>query len=58
MSEPIKKGDVVQLKSGGPMMTVSTDPENDGIVECVWFDRKELMQQEFPVAALTTNTAP
>lgn len=32
-----KPGDLVRLKSGGPVMTVSII-ETDGLVRCVWFD--------------------
>lgn len=35
-------GDVVQLKSGGPKMTVST--LKDGEVWCVWFDKDNAPQ--------------
>lgn len=31
------KGDVVQLKSGGPRMTVSHPTNESGMVVCVWF---------------------
>lgn len=35
MDEPLKAGDVVQLKSGGPRMTVKE--VNGSEVVCVWF---------------------
>lgn len=52
MSE-IKKGDRVQLKSGGPIMTVSgigdysmsKGIENGAL--CVWFDGKEPKERVF-----------
>jgi uncharacterized protein YodC (DUF2158 family) len=39
--QPFKVGDVVQLKSGGPKMTVTdvslaTD-KKDAVVTCIWF---------------------
>lgn len=49
-------GDVVQLKSGGPLMTVeSTGPDTSGRerVLCVWFDSKESQQKNsFAVESL------
>lgn len=30
-------GDLVQLKSGGPVMTVSSSPQNNGTLYCTWF---------------------
>ena len=38
----LEEGDVVQLKSGGPKMTVSR--LNDGEVWCVWFDKDNAPQ--------------
>jgi len=39
-SKEIKVGDIVQLKSGGPFMTVNSTA--DGNVFCIWFsDEKE-----------------
>ncbi len=38
MSTKFSKGDVVQLKSGGPRMTV--DDLDGNRVGCIWFDRE------------------
>lgn len=47
-----KTGDVVQLKSGGPRMTV-TGPYNDKDVTCVWFvEMTGPVTSSFPFAAL------
>ncbi|MGY4663225.1 uncharacterized protein YodC (DUF2158 family) [Pseudomonas chlororaphis] len=53
----IEKGDVVELKSGGPSMTVQILGKWDmkGIEEgalCVWFDGKTKHQDVFDVATL------
>jgi uncharacterized protein YodC (DUF2158 family) len=47
-------GDVVQLKSGGPSMTVeSITKETAGpVVRCMWFDDAELKRGIFPAATL------
>jgi uncharacterized protein YodC (DUF2158 family) len=58
MSE-IKKGDVVQLKSGGPRMTVqdfgdyssSVAGIQDGVV-CVWFEKNKQQTEVFDRAVL------
>lgn len=46
MGNQFKKGDVVQLKSGGPKMTVTeiTDESNYKIVHCRFFDKKNTLQ--------------
>ena len=41
----IKVGDVVQLKSGGPLMTVSEIISNK--VKCEWFDKNEHKEKQF-----------
>jgi uncharacterized protein YodC (DUF2158 family) len=45
------KGDVVQLNSGGPHMTVISI--DDDAAFCVWFNAKgESLQREFPLYTL------
>ena len=39
MADSFKTGDVVQLKSGGPRMTVNDVPAS-GSVLCNWFNRE------------------
>lgn len=53
----IKKGDEVQLKSGGPIMTVQdiddyspTGPEDGAL--CVWFDKNNPMEKVFSLSTL------
>lgn len=41
----VKIGDVVQLKSGGPTMTIE-DIEDSGKVRCKWFDRDQTLYTE------------
>ena len=36
MAQALKIGDIVQLNSGGPKMTVA-GLQSDGAVRCVWF---------------------
>ena len=40
MEEQFKLGDLVQLKSGSPVMTINklADSAQNNGVECVWFD--------------------
>lgn len=40
MQEPFKPGDLVQLKSGSPIMTINklAASDQDKGIECVWFD--------------------
>jgi uncharacterized protein YodC (DUF2158 family) len=54
MSE-IKAGDIVQLKSGGPRMTVSSIGEDMGgtpTAYCAWFDGPKKQQAAFPLLSL------
>ena len=56
--QKFKVGDVVQLKSGGPTMTVTNVAGTDA-VSCTWFDN--LYQEKngkFPEAALEIYKVP
>ncbi len=47
----MQPGDVVQLKSGGPLMTVES-VDQSGVI-CTWFDEKKTRKQDrFPEATL------
>ena len=48
MPRQFKRGDVVKLRSGGPLMTVE-DIEDDGkIVSCDFFTKEELFIEKRP----------
>jgi uncharacterized protein YodC (DUF2158 family) len=51
MANSLKVGDIVQLKSGGPKMTV-TDIYQDGRVGCVWFVGADQKEGTFPPDAV------
>lgn len=57
-NEEIKKGDIVQLKSGGPQMTVVLINSKDE-AECFWFlpDMKK-RTDSFPIETLSKITSP
>ena len=44
----MKVGDTVRLKSGGPLMTVSSLLESNEIM-CTWFNGDELKSAAFPI---------
>lgn len=49
----LKIGDVVELKSGGPWMTViQIDSKDPRIVRCQWFQNSQSFSGAFPVEAL------
>jgi uncharacterized protein YodC (DUF2158 family) len=55
MPNEIKVGDVVQLKSGGPRMTVNSIGNDNGVMSawCSWFDNKNVEKSGvFPVTSL------
>ena len=54
LSEGIKEGDVVMLKSGGPTMTVTSVGDHYGTMTawCVWFDGKKQVHGTFNVASI------
>ena len=49
MAQQLKSGDAVQLKSGGPKMTVSgpTGRHKPGYYDCKWFAGSKLNEGEF-----------
>ena len=49
--ENFEIGDVVQLRSGGPKMTVH-GLVSDGDVVCQWFEGNEVHEESFPKDAL------
>lgn len=53
---PFKPGDVVQLKSGGPPMTVTMVVGPD--TYCTWFSLAAIIQQLSSFSSPTTATFP
>ena len=51
-SEKINVGDVVQLKSGGPQMTVSGFSNVNGDAICQWFHNGNPNRGSYPANAL------
>lgn len=60
MDDQFKAGDVVQLKSGGPKMTVSYVREWQGQMEanCDWFEGTTNHSGSFPVTSLKFPDEP
>ena len=52
MANGINVGDEVQLKSGGPIMTVQEIQDGGRYALCVWFDGNSPKTHVFPVATL------
>jgi uncharacterized protein YodC (DUF2158 family) len=50
-TEPLKLGDVVQLKSGGPRMTVDS-VDGDRFVHCAWFEGRTKKTDVFEIFTL------
>ena len=57
MSEAIKAGDTVRLKSGGPVMTVNQVGDHYGTLTawCAWFDGTKAINGTFPVTSLESD---
>lgn len=51
-------GDQVQLKSGGPVMTVDGSSQDSPTVRCVWFADGNLAKSMFHVDSLKAATPP
>ena len=45
-------GDVVQLKSGGPRMTITSINEENGLLSTTWFDGTRQEKDSFPLGAV------
>jgi uncharacterized protein YodC (DUF2158 family) len=50
--KPASIGKVVQLKSGGPLMTVDEEDERTGFWYCIWFDNSQQRTGYFDPATL------
>lgn len=51
-------GDIVKLKSGGPEMTVKTEPDSPSqYYDCQWFAGKKLESGRFPANSLESVKA-
>lgn len=52
----MKKGDRVQLKSGGPIMTLKEFRDNK--VRCQWFEGDKLKEGDFSIESLELYSDP
>lgn len=52
MAEAYKPGDIVQLKSGGPGMTVTRVVDGGNVLHTSWFAGKKNETAAFPIAAV------
>lgn len=53
-----KPGDTVKLKSGGPVMTVSTAKDTNGFYYCQWFKGATQQHGNFREETLETYRPP
>jgi len=63
LGEKFQIGDVVQIKSGGPRMTVSSPQDTYGYnghesVHCVWFNGSTRLEELFAAASLEKVASP
>ena len=53
-ASPLRQGDLVRLRSGGPLMTVETVKDN--VVDCIWTDPSgQTNEAAFPAKVLQKN---
>ena len=51
-------GDIVRLKSGGPVMTVDSVDQGKAEARCVWMKDETPMERRFSIAALEAAKPP
>jgi len=51
-----KEGDIVQLKSGGPTMTIIVLDHSSGEATCSWLEGRKPTEDIFDVVALELST--
>jgi len=58
MANGFKPGDVVRLKSGGPVMTITDVGKDSGVPTawCTWFTGNKQEKRYFPLAAIEPAT--
>ena len=58
MANPFKIGDVVRLKSGGPLMTISNTQQKEPHYSslCIWFDGQTVCSSDFNAPMLVKVT--
>lgn len=52
LEQKFKTGDIVELKSGSPKMTIEDVQESNEYVDCAWFDGNTLKRGTFIVDVL------
>jgi uncharacterized protein YodC (DUF2158 family) len=53
-ASPLQQGDLVRLRSGGPLMTIET--VRDSVVDCIWTDPNgQTNEATFPAKVLQKN---
>ena len=58
MSGQLVPGETVRLKSGGPLMTITTVWDEFGVpmAECYWFQGATRHEGRFPIASLEKDS--
>jgi uncharacterized protein YodC (DUF2158 family) len=57
MMGELKAGDVVQLKSGGPLMTIQELKHGGGAASCIWFLDGKPEAREFALVTLELHVS-
>ena len=59
MANKFKIGDLVRLKSGGPIMTINTHSFETSLRQCVWFgEDDQIHSHDFHPDALNSEEDP